>query len=412
MKIYYDLLAQNVNFESLGRFFANGSLEAIADGENVFARYKGGDVKEIYENFSLIQKQDGTSAGVNVTDVVNYLNNEFNQVISTSGVSETTATIQVKRPLKTIVNKSLEGVGNVVLLKSDINLSNVDDTSDLNKPVSTATLLVLNNKADSVHNHLISDISGLQISLDNKLDENATIIAGTKTKITYDSKGLVTSGTNSTTSDIDESLNRRYVTDIQQTIIDNTSGINTGDEDISSIQTKRPLKTINSISIEGSGNIVISGSSKPTLTLVKSNATTITETVIARWGIPASSITSLSSILARARFQAGGTATSIWRLRIGATGTITDTLLSQCTTSVAQVANSQGSAEFIVEFPTTTSAIGSGFAIMQNAVLGTTTGVGATATIIPTAIVYISVTMQLSAINSSITKACLASWND
>jgi hypothetical protein len=39
-------------------------------------------------------------------------------------------------------------VGTVVLTKSDIGLSNVDNTSDLNKPISTATQTALNLKAD------------------------------------------------------------------------------------------------------------------------------------------------------------------------------------------------------------------------------------------------------------------------
>jgi hypothetical protein len=38
-----------------------------------------------------------------------------------------------------------------------------------------------------------------------------------------------------------------------------TSGTNTGDETTSSIQTKRPLKTVNGTSLEGAGNVVISG---------------------------------------------------------------------------------------------------------------------------------------------------------
>ena len=38
-----------------------------------------------------------------------------------------------------------------------------------------------------------------------------------------------------------------------------SSGTNTGDETTSSIQTKRPLKTINSTSLEGSGNITVKG---------------------------------------------------------------------------------------------------------------------------------------------------------
>jgi hypothetical protein len=246
-------------------------------------------------------------------------------------------------------------------------------------------------------------VSNLQSSLDSKVDKTTTVNA----------KPL-NANVVLNTSDIADSANKRYVLDADITKLSTQSGTNTGDETTASIQSKRPLKTVNGNSIEGSGNIVISGggSSKPALTLVKANATTITETVIARWAIPANSITALSSILAHVRLQAGGTATSIWRLRVGTTGTITDTLLSQCNTSVAQVANAQGGGEFVVEFPTPTTAIGSGFAIMQNAVLGTSTVAGVTATIVPASIVYVSVTMQLSAVNTAVTKACLASWND
>lgn len=49
--------------------------------------------------------------------------------------------------------------------------------------------------------------------LDNKISLNILITGDTKTKITYDSKGLVTSGSDATTADIDDSLNRRYITD-------------------------------------------------------------------------------------------------------------------------------------------------------------------------------------------------------
>ena len=60
--------------------------------------------------------------------------------------------------------------------------------------------------------------------------ENTAIVAATKTKITYDAKGLVTSGADATTADINDSSNRRYVTDAQQTVLGNTSGTNTGDD--------------------------------------------------------------------------------------------------------------------------------------------------------------------------------------
>ena len=119
--------------------------------------------------------------------------------------------------------------------KSDIGLGNVDNTSDLDKPVSILTQLVL----------------------DDKVNKNPEIVSSTKTKVTYDSKGLVIDGDDATTIDINDSIDRRYVTDVQLNTIQNTSGINTGDETTLSIQTKRPLKTINNESLEGSGNVQI-----------------------------------------------------------------------------------------------------------------------------------------------------------
>jgi hypothetical protein len=61
------------------------------------------------------------------------------------------------------------------------------------------------------------------------VDENAAITGATKTKITFDAKGLVTSGADATTADIADSVDKRYVTDAQATVIGNTSGTNTGD---------------------------------------------------------------------------------------------------------------------------------------------------------------------------------------
>lgn len=107
------------------------------------------------------------------------------------------------------------GIGDFVtawytLLKGDVGLGNVDNTSDADKPVSTAT----------------------QTALDLKVTANGAITGATKTKITYDSKGLVTGGADATTADIADSANKRYVTDAQQTVLGNTSGTNTGDQTI------------------------------------------------------------------------------------------------------------------------------------------------------------------------------------
>lgn len=74
--------------------------------------------------------------------------------------------------------------------------------------------------------------------LSNRVATNTAITGATKTKITYDAKGLVTSGADATTADIADSLNKRYVTDAYLTILGNTSGTNTGDESQSTIKTK------------------------------------------------------------------------------------------------------------------------------------------------------------------------------
>lgn len=76
----------------------------------------------------------------------------------------------------------------------------------------------------------LSAQTDLQTALDAKVDENVAITGATKTKITYDAKGLVTAGADATTADIADSSNKRYVTDAQLVVIGNTSGTNTGDQ--------------------------------------------------------------------------------------------------------------------------------------------------------------------------------------
>lgn len=52
--------------------------------------------------------------------------------------------------IKTLEGQSLLGSGNIDLTKSDVGLANVDNTSDLNKPISTATQTALNAKQNTL----------------------------------------------------------------------------------------------------------------------------------------------------------------------------------------------------------------------------------------------------------------------
>jgi len=193
-------------------------------------------------------------------------------------------------------------------LKTALALNNVDNTSDANKPISSATQTALDAKQatlvsgtniKTVNNTsllgsgnisissavawggvtgTLSNQTDLQTALDGKVDENTAITGATKTKITYDAKGLVTAGADATTADIADSSNKRYVTDANLTVIQNTSGTNTGDNAVNSLYSGLAtskqdtlvsgtnIKTINNTSLLGSGNIAV----EPTITATTS----------------------------------------------------------------------------------------------------------------------------------------------
>ncbi|WP_423373199.1 tail fiber domain-containing protein [Stenotrophomonas maltophilia] len=52
--------------------------------------------------------------------------------------------------------------------KAQVGLGNVDNTADLDKPISTATQTALDGKANTSHTHAVSDVTGLQSALDGK----------------------------------------------------------------------------------------------------------------------------------------------------------------------------------------------------------------------------------------------------
>jgi len=67
----------------------------------------------------------------------------------------TDARASAAAPVQSVAGKT----GTVTLTKSDVGLGNVDNTSDANKPISTATQSALDAKANASHNHTSNDIS-------------------------------------------------------------------------------------------------------------------------------------------------------------------------------------------------------------------------------------------------------------
>ncbi len=156
-------------------------------------------------------------------------------------------------------------------LKTALALDNVNNTSDANKPVSIAQ----------------------QDALNAKVDENAPIVAATKTKITYDAKGLVTAGDildaadmptgisaanigtgvvsstefgylDGVTSAIQTQIDGKQATLVSGTnikTVNSTSLLGSGDVAVqATLVSGTNIKTINSTSLLGSGDITISAS--------------------------------------------------------------------------------------------------------------------------------------------------------
>ena len=192
MAIDVNIPSQVKTYANLAAFPATGTLKTIfiATDTNKTYRWTGSAYVEISATAASTWGAIGGTLS-NQTDLQNALNTKEPTI--TAGT-----TSQYYRGDKTFQTLDNNAVG----------LSNVDNTSDANKPVSTAT----------------------QTALNAKVTGNTAITGATKTKVTYDSKGLVTAGADATTADIADSLNKRYVTDANLTVIGNTSGTNTGDQ--------------------------------------------------------------------------------------------------------------------------------------------------------------------------------------
>jgi hypothetical protein len=149
------------------------------------------------------------------------------------GLGSVDNTTDLNKPISTATQTALNAKENTVtagttnqyyrgdktfqtLDKSSVGLSNVDNTSDANKPVSTATQTALNAKQNTITTGTISQYFRGDLSLAT-LDKTAVGL------------GNVANVDTTTTANITDASNKRFITDAQQTVLGNTSGTNTGD---------------------------------------------------------------------------------------------------------------------------------------------------------------------------------------
>lgn len=92
-----------------------------------------------------------TKANAVQTNLTSHTNNKSNP----HGV--TAAQVGAVPTSRTVNGKALSA--NISLTKADVGLGNVDNTSDANKPISTATQTALNGKANTSHTHAAGDIT-------------------------------------------------------------------------------------------------------------------------------------------------------------------------------------------------------------------------------------------------------------
>lgn len=92
--------------------------------------------------------------------------------------------------------------GAVTLAKADVGLGNVDNTSDANKPISTATQSALDGKAASSHTHAIANVTGLQAALDGKAASSHTHAISDVTNLQTTLDGKAASSHTHTISDV------------------------------------------------------------------------------------------------------------------------------------------------------------------------------------------------------------------
>jgi len=228
-----------------------------------------------------ITSQLVTQIGTNETDISNInttlgtygdiITHDVSEFATASQGSKADTALQPNSPITagthTKITYDSNGLvtGGTDLQASDIPTIPVTKIDGLTVNASELNVLDGVDVLTSEINYLKGVTSDIQTQLDNKVIKNSNITGSTKTKITYDSKGLVTGGADLEASDI-PSLTLGKISDITVSAasINALDGIDTSTTVQTQINAKQDalvsgenIKTINGSSVLGSGNLNI-----------------------------------------------------------------------------------------------------------------------------------------------------------
>jgi hypothetical protein len=153
----YVALDTNLTYRWSGTAYVN-IAPSLALGETSSTAYRGDRGKTAFDHSQIIagNPHGTTKADVGLSNVDN--TSDLNKPISTA----TQTALNAKENSITAGTTSQYWRGDKTfqtLDKTAVGLSNVDNTSDANKPISTATQTALNGKANTAHVHALSDLT-------------------------------------------------------------------------------------------------------------------------------------------------------------------------------------------------------------------------------------------------------------
>ncbi|HPT20979.1 MAG TPA: hypothetical protein PLR88_03445, partial [Bacteroidales bacterium] len=199
----------------------------------------------------------------------------------TSGADATTADIPSSSDRRYVTDAQLTVIGNTSGTNTGDNAVNslysglVTNATHTGDATGATAITVVGINGTSLaglstgilKNTTATGVPTIAVAGTDYVSPNASITGSTRTKITYDSKGLVTSGADATTADIPSSSDRRYVTDAQLTVIGNTSGTNTGDNAVNSLYSGLVTNATHTGEVTGSDVLTITDNSVTNLKL-------------------------------------------------------------------------------------------------------------------------------------------------